>query len=333
MDQHYGFAIDGCGAGGVRSNRIRDLSRFGESYIPGLFLSDLMLIGTTIHSQRVLYDSQVSLKRKSRVIPTLLVLPYLVFMFFCGIIPIVYGILEVRNPSWINMEGGYETFIKVFQDFRVGPAIVNVLFLLALFVPLMIVTVLAVSLLLDSVEFKYNNAMRLLFLIPGLIPTAVAVLFWSSVVGYDVVWDKSNIRWFIGVIAFSTGIGSWIVIQYGSLRSISHEVLEAGIVDGCNRFQLAWRLKLPMISKYVGYMVILLIVNALQIFNEPNLLISTNMTTDWSLSQIAFSYAFKNADFAGGSALSIMMLIPNVILALLFVFNTDFLKKTRDTWR
>lgn len=254
-------------------------------------------------------------------------------MFFCGIIPIVYGILEVRNPSWINMEGGYETFIKVFQDFRVGPAIVNVLFLLALFVPLMIITVLAVSLLLDSVEFKYNNAMRLLFLIPGLIPTAVAVLFWSSVVGYDVVWDKSNIRWFIGAISFSTGIGSWIVIQYGSLRSISHEVLEAGIVDGCNRFQLAWRLKLPMISKYVGYMVILLIVNALQIFNEPNLLISTNMTTDWSLSQIAFSYAFKNADFAGGSALSIMMLIPNVILALLFVFNTDFLKKTRDTWR
>ena len=107
------------------------------------------------------------------------------------------------------MQGGYSTFIKILDDFRVGPAILNVLFLLAIFVPLMIVTVLAVSLLLDSIEFKYNNGTRLLFLIPGLIPVAVAVLFWSSVVGYDVVWDKSNIRWLIGAISFSTGIGSW----------------------------------------------------------------------------------------------------------------------------
>ena len=262
-----------------------------------------------------------------------MIFPYVAFMLFCGIIPIVYGVLEVRNPSWINMQGGYSTFIKILDDFRVGPAIINVLFLLAIFVPLMIVTVLAVSLLLDSIEFKYNNGTRLLFLIPGLIPVAVAVLFWSSVVGYDVVWEKSNIRWLIGAISFSTGIGSWIVIQYGSLRSISHEVLEAGVVDGCNRFQLAWRLKLPMISRYIAYMTILLVVGALQIFNEPNLLQYTNMTTDWSPSQIAFSYAFKNADFAGGVALSLIMLIPNVILAFLFVLNTDFMKKSRSPWR
>lgn len=275
----------------------------------------------------------MGLKRKSRVIPSLMILPYVVFMFFCGIVPVFYGILEVRNPSWINMDGGYETFLKILEDFRVVPAIINVLFLLAIFVPLMIITVLAVSLLLDSIDFKYNKTTRLLFLIPGLIPVAVAVLFWSAVVGYDVVWDKSNIRWFIGAISFSTGIGSWIVIQYGSLRSISHEVLEAGVVDGCNRFQLAWRLKLPMISRYVAYMVILLIVGTLQIFNEPNLLIYTNMTTDWSPSQIAFTYAFKNADFAGGVALSLIMLIPNVILALLFVLNTDFMKKSKSSWK
>lgn len=262
-----------------------------------------------------------------------MIFPYLAFMFFCGIIPIGYGILEVRNPSWVNMDGGFETFIKVLQDFRVGPAIINILFLLGTFVPLMIVTVLVVSLLLDATEFRYNKQMRLLFLIPGLIPVAVAVLFWSAVVGYEVVWDKSNIRWLIGAISFSTGIGSWIVIQYGSLRSISQEVLEAGVVDGCNRFQLAWRLKLPMIGRYIAYMVILLIANTLQIFNEPNLLMYTNMTTDWSPSQIAFGYAFKNADFAGGVALSLIMLIPNLILALLFVLNTDFMKKSKTTWR
>ena len=270
-------------------------------------------------------------KRSAQIVPSLMILPYVCFMFFCGIIPIAYGILEVRNPSWVNMNGGYETFLKVLQDFRVGPALINVFFIIIIFVPLMAITVLSISLLLDATELRGNALIRLLFLIPALIPTGVAVLFWVSVVGPDVVWDHSNIRWFIGSIAFSTGIGSWIVIQYGSLRSIPPEVLEAGIIDGCNRFQLATRLKLPMISRYVAYMVILLIVSALQIFNEPNLLMFTNMTTDWSLSQIAFSYAFKAADFAGSSALSIMILIPNIILALLFVFFTDFIKKSKNS--
>ena len=67
-------------------------------------------------------------KRSAQIIPSLMILPYVCFMFFCGIIPIAYGILEVRNPSWVNMDGGYETFLKVLQDFRVGPALINVFF-------------------------------------------------------------------------------------------------------------------------------------------------------------------------------------------------------------
>lgn len=65
-------------------------------------------------------------RRSAQIVPSLMMLPYVCFMFFCGIIPIGYGILEVRNPSWVNMDGGPETFIKVLQDFRVGPAFINV---------------------------------------------------------------------------------------------------------------------------------------------------------------------------------------------------------------
>ena len=83
-------------------------------------------------------------KRSAQIIPSLMILPYVCFMFFCGIIPIAYGILEVRNPSWVNMDGGYETFLKVLQDFRVGPALINVFFIIIIFVPLMAITVLSI---------------------------------------------------------------------------------------------------------------------------------------------------------------------------------------------
>ena len=248
-------------------------------------------------------------------------------MLFCSIVPVIYGILEVPKPSFVNLTGGYDTFFKVLQDFRLMPALTNILFLLLIFVPLMIITVLVISLLMDSVEIRGNAVMRMIFLIPALIPSGVAVLFWFALVGPDVIWDSSNIRWFIGGIIFSTGIGGWIVIQYGSLRSISEEILEAGVVDGCNRFQLAWRLKIPLITRYITYMAILLVVNAIQIFTEPNLLLSTKVTTDWSFNQIAFSYAFSYGDFSGGTAISLMLLVPNIVLALLFAFYTDFLRK------
>ena len=151
---------------------------------------------------------------------------------------------------------------------------------------------------------------------------------WMFFLGVHVSWNPGNVQWIIASVAFSTGAGSWIVIQYGSLRSIPHEVLEAARVDGCNRLQLAIRIKLPMIGRYVGYMAILLTAGAIQIYSEPALLSGVGLASNWwSLNQIAYSYAFQTADFAGGTALSLDMLLPSVILGIIFIMRTDFLKR------
>jgi multiple sugar transport system permease protein len=266
-------------------------------------------------------------KRRLKITPIIMIAPYLVAMFFCGIIPLFSSILEVKNPSWVNLDGGYSTIFKILGDFRVIPALWHTLFLLVVFVPAMIVVVLAISLLLDATPMRGNTFMRLVLLLPGIVSGGIAVMIWMTLLGPDIHWNNNNIRWLIGGIAFTSGVGSWIVIQYGSLRSISHEVLEAARVDGCNRLQLAVRIKLPMIGRYIGYMTILLIVGAIQIYTEPTLLMSTGLTTDWSLSQVAYSYAFRTGDFPGATALSLDMLIPNIILAIIFIRRTDFLKR------
>lgn len=266
-------------------------------------------------------------KRRVKIAPILMFAPYLAAMLFCGIIPLASSILEIRNPSWVNLDGGYSTLLKILGDFRVIPALWNTLFLLVIFVPLMIIFVLTISLLLDATPMRGNTFMRLVLLLPGVVSGGIAVMIWMTLLGPDIQWNGSNIRWLIGGIAFTSGVGSWIVIQYGSLRSISPEVLEAARVDGCNRIQLALRIKLPMIGRYIGYMTILLIVGAIQIYAEPTLLMSTGLTTDWSLSQVAYSYAFRTGDFPGATALSLNMLIPNIILAIIFIRRTDFLKR------
>lgn len=274
----------------------------------------------------------MSKRQRFTAAPMAMIAPYVALMLFSGFIPFIFAIREVANPSWVNLSGSYGTFFRILKDFRVVPDLKHILFLLVVLVPITIIAVLAISLLLDATPVRGNTFMRLVFLLPGIVAGGTAVFIWTSLLGSRIVWNPNNGSWLIAGIAFTSGAGSWIVIQYGSLRSIPHEVLEAARVDGCNRWQLALRIKVPMISRYIGYMAILLTAGAIQIYNEPALLSAKGLASNWwSLNQVAYSYAFQTADFAGGSALSLDMLIPSIILGVIFVWSTDFLK--RDTYQ
>ena len=271
----------------------------------------------------------MALKTKYRVAPLLMISPYLALMLFCGFIPLIYAINEVSKPSWKNLNGSYSTLYKILGDFRVIPDLGHSVFLLFVYVPITIVAVLGLSLLLDSTRVPGNTFMRLVFLLPGIVSGGISVFIWMFFIGNHVTWNLNNEAWIIAGVAFSSGTGSWVVIQYGSLRSIPREVLEAARVDGCNRWKLAIKIKIPMISRYIGYMGILLTASAIQIYTEPALLTKIGLPSNWwSLNQVAYSYAFQSGDFAAGTALSLDMIIPSVIIAIIFIRKTDFLKRS-----
>ena len=131
-------------------------------------------------------------------------------------------------------------------------------------------------------------------------------------------------------MAFFAVAGNWILIQYGSLQSISYEILEAARMDGCSALQLALRIKLPLIKKYIIYMGVLVFAGGLQLFVEPQLLntgVYQGIAESWSPDQLAFELAFTNGDFGGASALSLLLLIPALIGALIVIFKTDMFEE------
>jgi multiple sugar transport system permease protein len=131
-------------------------------------------------------------------------------------------------------------------------------------------------------------------------------------------------------MAFFAIAGNWILIQFGSLQSISGEVIEAARVDGCSALQIALKIKLPLIKKYIVYMGVLIFAGGLQIFVEPQLIdsgIYSGIAESWSLDQLAFELAFTTGDFGGASALSLMLLIPSLLGALVVIFKTDMFEE------
>ncbi len=273
--------------------------------------------------------------------------PYLFLLIAFGLIPVIMAILEVPHESRVNPEGGWDAFKIVLQDFRFLPAVGHVLGFMAIFVPTTIIFVIAMSLMLDLNPSKWKKWLRMSYIVPASISGAVAVLVWYAIlqptispireplswVGIttsDQIWQTKNLVYIFAIMAFFAIAGNWILIQFGSLQSISGEVIEAARVDGCSALQIALRIKLPLIKKYIVYMGVLIFAGGLQIFVEPELLnkgIYLGIAESWSLDQLAFELAFTTGDFGGASALSLMLLVPSLLGALVVIFKTDMFEE------
>lgn len=269
--------------------------------------------------------------------------PYLFLLIAFGLVPLIMAIREVPDVSLTNQDGGWDAFLIVIHDFRFSEAVKHVLGFMAIFVPLMIIVVIAMALMLDVKTTRWSKYLRMAYIVPASISGAVAVLVWWAILEPTLspiksilnffgiksatqVWQTNNLVYILAVMAFFSLAGNWILIQYGSLQSISSEIIEAARVDGCSAFQLALRIKLPLIRKYVIYMAVLVFAGGLQIFVEPQLLTNSvyqGIANAWSFDQLSYDLAFKSGDFGGASALSLLLLAPSLVGALVVIFKTD----------
>lgn len=288
-------------------------------------------------------------KLMGRVNGMLMFLPYLVLLVMFAIVPIVMAASVSMEKSMTNPDGLFGNYLFVLQDFRFLPAVINVSLFLLIYLPAMLIVVAGLSLLLDSIQSRYTVPLRLAYLVPAGITGSVAILVWYFMLeptyspfapifaefgwtqGTD-IFNASNLIYIFALMTFFTGAGNWIVIQYGSLQSIPDDVLEAARIDGANAFQIAFQIKLPLIRKYLIYMLILVMAAGLQIFVEPYLISSSvypGIAKDWSLNQLGYTLAFLGSNLGAATALSLMLLLVMVVLALIVIFRTDFFDEAK----
>lgn len=276
----------------------------------------------------------------------LLLAPYLVLLFMFGVFPVAYA-FGLSFFDTIEMEfWGLTNYEFVFNDFRVPASVVNVLTFVAIWVAMTMIGVAALSLMLDSIGRRAANTLRTIYFLPGAVTSSAVVVLWLFLldpsvspfqpVMHGVGWltradviSSFGLAGIFAIMAYFSASGGWIVVFGGALASLPGEVMEAARVDGANRFQLAIRIKLPMIWRSLVLMGILSFAAGLQIFVEPQLLGLGGQQfaqSDWSLNQMAFQYAFRMGDFGASAALSTLLVGASIVIALVIVFATKFYK-------
>jgi multiple sugar transport system permease protein len=285
-------------------------------------------------------------RQRRRVVRTayLFLLPYLILLFMFGIFPVFYafGLSFVDKIEMVWY--GAENYAFVFNDFRVPRSTVNVLTFVAIWVSMTVIAVAALSLMLDSPGRRSAATLRTIFFLPGAVTSSAIVVLWLflldpgvspfgpvfALFGWENRQDVVTGIGFAGVFAIMalfSASGGWIVVFGGSLASLPTEVMEAARVDGANRFQLATRIKLPMIWRSLVLMAILTFAGGVQMFVEPQLMGMGGAAfslSDWSLNQLAFEYAFRMGDFGASAALSTILIGLSIIVALILIFATKF---------
>jgi multiple sugar transport system permease protein len=265
-----------------------------------------------------------------------------------GILPALYA-LYLAFTDGNGDFAGLANFTKVFDDFRFLPAVGHVALFLVIWIVALVVFVTLLAIVVHSIGTRWlSSALRLVFYLPGALAGASSVLLWlflldptASPVGgllrllglnsFLQVIAPGNLPVIFAVIAFWTGAGGWIVIMYGALNNISAEVIEAARIDGAGRIQIAWRIQLPLLRKWISYLGIMSLAAGTQLFVEPQLLSQASnavVPNDYSLNQLAYQYAFQQNDFNGAAAISLLLLVIALALSAVFVvrgglFETD----------
>ncbi|MFF5297033.1 carbohydrate ABC transporter permease [Paractinoplanes globisporus] len=265
-----------------------------------------------------------------------------------GIVPALYALYL----SLTDADGGFAglaNFTKVVGDFRFLPAVGHVAYFLVLWLIALVVLVTVLAIAVHAIRLRWlGSGLRLIFYLPGALAGASSVLLWlflldptASPVGgllrflglssFVEVIVPGHLPLIFAIIAFWTGAGGWIVIMYGALNNISAEVIEAARIDGAGPVQIAWRIQLPMLRKWISYMGIMSLAAGTQLFVEPQLLSQASnaiVPNDYSLNQLAYQYAFQQNDFNGAAAISLLLLVIALALSAVFVlrgglFETD----------
>ena len=114
------------------------------------------------------------------------------------------------------------------------------------------VLVVALVLMLHNLTSRVGAVYRFLFYIPGALAGAASVIVWlfmldpsASPFAFVLHWfgyaqfnntiAPGNLPVIFAIMAFWTGAGGWIVVMYGALNNIPHELIESAEIDGVER--------------------------------------------------------------------------------------------------
>lgn len=250
--------------------------------------------------------------------------------------------IDLALTSFTGHFTGAANFVGALHNPNFVPAVENVATFLGIWLTALIVFVVGLSLILHSFHRRVAAAFRFVLYLPAALAGSASVMLWLfmlqpgkspwsfvlSRLGYHSLGESlapAHLPVIFALIAFWSGAGAWIVVMYGALATIPDEVLESARLDGAGAWRTAVSVKLPLIKRWVAYMVVGAFAAGSQLFVEPQLVTEATgsvVNATWSPNQLAFYLSFRLDNFNYAAAIWIDLLVAALICAALVLLRT-----------
>ncbi|WES63171.1 sugar ABC transporter permease [Microbacter sp. GSS18] len=236
---------------------------------------------------------------------------------------------------------GLENYIKAFTDPLFLGGLGRVALYAIVMIPVQLLVALAAALLLDNLATWLSKLSRLLIFAPYAIPVVIGTLMWSflysprfgpagtifELFGLEAPSFFSSDTIFFSLVNVVTWqwAGYYMIIIYAALRAIDPSIYEAARIDGANGWQIATRVKVPMISSSMVMVITFALIGTLQFFTEPTVLRSVAsgaLPADYTPNMYAYALAFSYSQFNYASTIAFALAMVVFIGSFGFLFLT-----------
>ena len=228
---------------------------------------------------------------KKKVIPYLLVSPYIIHFLIFIAFPVIFSIVltfhkwNIISPMEYT---GFANYIRLFQDALFLKSILNTLIFLVIHIPLQIIVALFLAEVLNQ-KIHLRGFFRAAFFLPVVVSGVVVTILWQQLYGFEtgllnkilVTLGFGKVGWLIdpkiampsiALMATWKNVGLYIVLFLVGLQTVPKHYYEAADLEGATHWQKFFKITLPMINPTIFLVVILSTVGGFSLFIEPYIL-------------------------------------------------------------
>lgn len=263
----------------------------------------------------------------------LFVLPLSIYLLGFTIIPIFQSIAMGFKDRY-TQEWSLSSYEYLFNRPSFLQSILNTVIIAILSLAIQLALGMVIAQVLRK-KFRGRGIVRALVLMPMGIPTLVSgviALYIFSLSGYlnEVIYRLGGtpVDWLNGgfksilIIALADTwkvLPTVVLLLLAGLESISSDVYEAAAIDGANKFQMFWRITIPLVKSSITMSVLFRAVDVFRIFELPQVLVGQSIP-------FVATYAYEEYSlgntYASGAA-STILLVMILVFAFLYLKFVD----------
>jgi ABC-type sugar transport system permease subunit len=274
---------------------------------------------------------------KTKVVPYLMVSPYLLHLFVFILFPVAFS-LFLMFFRWNIISAmeyiGLQNFDKLFRDRMFFKSLGNTLIFLIIHIPLQIILALFLAEMLNQ-KIKFRSFMRAAYFLPVVISGVVVTIVWNQLYGYDtgllnrilIHLNLPKIGWLvdprlampsIALMASWKNVGLYVVLFLVGLQSVPRHYYEAAEIDGASHWQQFRYITLPAINPTIFMVVVLSTIGGFSLFIEPYIMTGGGPLNS-TMSAVLYIYKQAFTYYHMGYAAALGFIFAAIIMSIVII--------------